>query len=150
MITTGGANLFGFSDAARRISDAANQAILNGDRDQWMAFRLADGTVEGAPDNPRTYPRKSIAIRAQGSNERRYGYIKIPWDGVTPRAAEVMLKLQRQVEKIGYQLTDPEVADHDYPTDNRRETMPSLDRRRLLVRDRHHTIRRSPGGVILP
>lgn len=143
-------NLFGFSDAARRISDAANQAIVNGLRDQWMAFTLRDGSVSGAPDAPRCYPKRRDAVRAQGNNERNYGYIKIPWDMVTPRAAEVMLKLARQLRETDMQLTDPEVADRDYPTSNLRESFPSLDRRRALVRDRRHSVRMRPSGLILP
>lgn len=148
---TDGPNLFGFSDAARRVSDAANQAIVNGTgRGQWLAFALSDGSVEGMPDNPRTYPRRQDAVRAQGHSAKDYGYLRVPWDGVTPRAAEVMVKLQRQLRNTDLQLVDPEVADHDYPTDNRREAVPELDRRRLLTRSRYDNTRRSPGGIILP
>jgi hypothetical protein len=143
-------NVFGFSDAARRVSDACNQAIVNGDRDQWVAFALSDGSVEGMPDRPRTYPRRRIAVHAQGHAAKDYGYIKVPWDGVTPRAAEVMVKLQRQLRDTDMQLTDPEVADYDYPTDNRREAMPGLDRRHVLTRSRQRVETRSPGGIILP
>jgi hypothetical protein len=142
-------NLFGFSDAARRVSDACNQAIINGDRDQWIAFALSDGAVEGMPDEPRTYPRRRIAVRAQGHSAKNFGYIKVPWDGVTPRAAEVMVKLQRQIRETDMQLVDPEIADYDFPTDNRREAMPTLDRRHVLTRSRSDA-RRSAGGIILP
>lgn len=139
-----GRNLFGFSDAARRISDAAQTAITLGRRDQWLAFALADGRVEGAPDNPRTYPRRAIAVAAQGHNARNFGYIKVPWDSVTPRAAEVMLKLARQLREINHDLVDPEVADHDYVPSNLREHFPG-DRRQIL-----RNTRMSPGGLILP
>lgn len=138
-------NLYGFSDAARRLSDAANQAIINGDRDRWMAFALADGSVPGSFDRPETYPTRRDAIRSRGANERNFGYIKVPWDMVTPRGAEVFLRLHRQLRDSGMQLTDPEQADRDYATDNRREAMPSLDRRRLLTGSRI-----SPGGIHLP
>lgn len=140
-----GPNLFGFSDAARRISDAANQAIVNGDRMRWMAFSLADGAVAGMPDNPRTYPHRADAVRAQGASDREYGYLQVPLDGVTPRAAEVFLKVGRQLRAAGMELTDPEVRDRDFPVSNLRESFPSLDRHRWLQRDR-----RSRGGLILP
>lgn len=139
-------NLFGFSDAARRLSDAAQTAITLGRRDQWMAFALSDGRVQGAPDNPRTYPRRQFAVQAQGHDAANYGYLKIPWDSVTPRAAEVMLKLQRQTRAIDHQLVDPEVADHDYVPSNLREHFPD-DRRRILASTR---LRTSGGGLILP
>lgn len=139
---------YGFSDAARRVSDAANTAIVNGGRGRWIAFRLTDGTVEGMPDRPKTYPVRRDAVKAQGHSARDYGYLQVPWDGVTARAAEVMVKLQRQLRDTDLQLIDPEVADRDYPTSNLREAMPSLDRRRALTSTRRE--RRSRGGVILP
>lgn len=154
--TTPEAGAFGFSDAARRISDAANTALLNGARDEWLAFALSDGSVEGMPDNPRTYPHRQDAVRAQGHSAANYGYLKVPWDGVTPRAAEVFLKIQRQVKDIGYQLIDPEVSDRDYRLNHLRESTPSLDRRGILTRNRYDGTgaagreRRSPGGLILP
>lgn len=140
--------MFGFGDAAERVSDACNQAIVNGDRGEWIAFALTDGSVSGMPFNPRTYARRQDAVRAQGHSAADYGYIKVPWDGVTPRAAQVMVKLQRQIRDTDMQLIDPEVAGHDYPTDNRRESMPALDRRRALTSSRSD--RRSPGGIIIP
>ena len=135
-------NVFGFSDEAKRLSDAANTALVNGAGLQWLAFALRDGSVEGMPDRPQTYLRRQDAVRNQGAYAGDFGYIKIPLDGVTARGAEVMVKLQRQLKEAGMQLIDPEVADRDFPTDNRREAMPSLDRRRLLVRSRH--------GLFLP
>jgi len=149
-------NLFGFSDAARRISDAANQALLNGARDEWLAFALSDGRVEGMPDNPRTYPRRRIAVAAQGHDARNFGYLQVPWDGVTPRAAQVMLKLARQLHDINHDLVDPEVADSEFVPSNLREHFPGDARRVLrhtrLVDDteRRRHERRSPGGLIVP
>lgn len=141
--------IYGFGDAAQRISDTIRTAIVNGDRGRWIAFSLEDGRCSGPRDRPDTYPTKAEAIRAQGNSERNFGYIKIPWDDVTPRAAQVMLKIHRQLRDAGLMLTDPEVANHDFPLSNRREDYPD-DRRHILTHTRLRTQLRSRGGLILP
>jgi hypothetical protein len=131
---------FGFSDEARRVSDTIRQAIVDGHADHWMAFALADGLSDG-----RTYDTRAAAIAAQHNQERRFMFILIPWDDVTPRAAEVFFKVHRQMADAGLQLVDPEVANQQWTHDNRREvTAPGLDRRHILSSTR---IR---GGLILP
>lgn len=145
---TDDAGAFGFSDAARRISDTVRQAIVDGHRNRWMAFALEDGHSDG-----RVYDTRADAVRFHTNKYNRYLYLIVPWDDVTPRAAEVYLKIYRQLEKVGQHPDDPEVAGQTYMMDSRREAYPSLDRRRLLVanrRDRRRAERRSRGGIILP
>lgn len=141
------ANVFGFSDDARRISDAIRQAIVDGHRDRWMAFSLQDGRTDG-----QVYYTRADAVRYHTNKYNRYCYIKVPWDDVTPRAAEVYLKIYRQLQKNGNHPDDPEVANQEYMMDTRREAYPSLDRRRILKDTRLVLpgMRRSNGGLILP
>lgn len=149
MAATVNAGPFGFSDAARRISDTMRQAILDGHRNRWLAFALDDGTTERVP--PDVYDTKADAIRHHGNKYRRYCYIRVPWDDVTPRAAEVLLMRHRQLAKLG-QHPDDEMAQHELMVDTRREAYPRLDARRIMVNDRYigRRERRSNGGVILP
>lgn len=145
---TEAAGPFGFSDAARRISDAMRQAIVDGHRNRWMAFALEDGRGDG-----RIYDTRADAVRFHTNLYAKYLYLVVPWDDVTPRSAEVQLKVFRQLQDIGQHPDDPEVAGQSYMMDSRREAYPALDGRRLLVatrRERRRAERRSRGGIILP
>lgn len=148
---TAQAGPFGFSDAARRISDGVRQAIVDGHRDQWMAFALDDGRTDG-----RCYLTKSDAVRFNMNRYNKFMYLKVPWDDVTPRAAEVFLKIHRQQQALGQHPVDLELGEMDWFLDTRREVYPELDRRRFLVAARHaemrraHAERRTRGGLILP
>lgn len=147
--------IFGFCDAAKRISDIINQHIVDGHRGMWTAHKLDNGTSDG-----HAYPHRANAVDAVRPNERWYGYFKIPWDGCTPRGAEALLRLSRQMAEdpmfaeIGGQLLDPELANDEYMIDNRREASPG-DRRRIFQEDRRWPTnrtrsRRTTGGLILP
>lgn len=141
-------NAFGISDAARRISDAVQQAITDGYRNKWMAFAMDDGTGDGT-----RYDTKADAIRYHGNKYRGYLYLQVPWDMLTSRAAEVYLRLHRQLKEIG-QHPDDEMAKHEFMFDNRREAYPALDARRILAAqfDRHGrpVVRAMGGGLIVP
>lgn len=146
--------IFGFCDAAKRISDIINQHIVDGHRGMWSAHRLSDGTSDGM-----AYQLRSEAVAAQRPNERWYGFFKIPWDGCTPRGAEAFLRLNRQMAEdpmfndIGGQLVDPEMADQEYMVDTRRETAGG-DRRKIF-RESRWPINETPyrsrrSGLIVP
>lgn len=144
---TAEAGPFGFSDAARRISDAVKQAIVDGHRNRWLAFALDDGTSDGV-----VYDTKADAIRFHGNKYRGYLYLRVPWDTLTERGAEVFLTVHRQLKALG-QHPDDEMAKHEFMLDNRLEAYPKLDPRRLMATqfDRAgRPVRRSPGGLILP
>ena len=136
--------VFGFSDEARRISDTIQQAIVDGARNKWIAFNLEDGRTDGTK-----YDTKADAIRHHGNRYGGFMYIKVPWDMCTPRAAEVFLRVHRQLKKIG-QHPDDEMAKHEFMLDTRREAYPSLDRRKIMKDLRRPGERRTSGGVILP
>lgn len=135
----------GFSDAAVRVSDTIRQAIVDGHQNQWMAFALGDGTSDGT-----TYLARRDAIRHHANKARQFMYIQVPWDDVTPRAAEVYFLLHRQLAARGQHVADDEMPDTEWMFDNRREaTAPTLDRRRLLMLDRPGGSA-GLGGLILP
>lgn len=124
---TGSSGVFGFSPEACRVSDTIRQAIVDGHRDRWMAFALEDGSCDGI-----TYERKRDAIRYHANRARKFMYIKVPWDDVSPRAAEVYLKLHRQMTAIGQHVADDEMPDTEWMFDHRREAYPDLDIRQRL------------------
>lgn len=142
---------FGFSDAARRISDTVNQAIVDGARGRWMAFALEDGRSNGD-----RYDTRTAAVRHHGNAYRKHCYLQVPWDQLTPRAAEVYLKIHRDLTALGQHPADEEMPNTQWMLDNRREAYPRLDARRQLVDLREHIERRgagqrrSRGGLILP
>lgn len=135
---------FGFSDEARRMSDTIRQAIVDGHADKWIAFAMEDCTTDGV-----TYERRRDAIRYHANKARMFMYVKVPWDDCTPRAAEVYIRLHRQLAKIGQHVADDEMPDTEWMFDNRREaykTTAPLDRRRILKQPDPQT----PGGLYLP
>lgn len=133
---------FAFSDAAKRISDMVTQAIADKQGNKWMAFALEDGTGTGT-----VYDTKADAIRFHRNASRRYCFLQVPLDYLSPRAAEVYLHIHRQLAKLG-QHPDDEMIKHELMFDTRREAYPALDARRALVASRRE--RRSPGGIFLP
>lgn len=141
---------FGFSDAARRMSDAINQAVVDGHQNRWMAFALEDGATNGT-----IYDSKEDAHRALRNSYRQHMVLRVPWDGCPPKAAEAFLRVHRQLKEIG-QHPDDEMHKTMIMMDNRLEAYPSLDiARQRVVRARRSEYRRvgerrSPGGVILP
>lgn len=120
---------FGFDDAARRVSDACRQAIVDGYRGQWMAFALEDGTTDGT-----RYLTRSDVVRHHGNKARMFMYVRIPWDDVTERAAAVYLRAHRQLAELGQHMVDDELPDTAWMFDNRREAHPG-DPRRVLHPD---------------
>jgi hypothetical protein len=138
---------FGFSPEAQRMSDTINQAIVDGHRNRWYAFALEDCTSDKVP-----YDTRRDAVRHHHNRHQQFMFIKIPWDQCTPRAAEVNIRLYRQLKALGQHPDDLDSADDQIMTDNRREAYPALDGRRALVANRTDNTgeRRSPGGLILP
>lgn len=147
---TADAGPFGFSDAARRISDTVRQAIVDGNRERWIPFAMEDGST----DRPVVaYLTRGEAVRHTRNRYRAYMYLQVPWDDISPRAAEVFLKVHRQLKAIGQHPLDDEVADMPLMMDNRAEAYPSLDRRvfgHTPNQPLRRAERRTPGGIILP
>jgi len=141
---------FGFSDAARRMSDAIHQAIVDGHRNRWMAFALEDGSTNGT-----IYDTKEDAHRALSNSYRKHMVLRVPWDQAPPKACEAFLKVHRQLAVLG-QHPDDEMHKTMIMMDNRLEAYPSLDiaRQRVVTARRREYRRvgerRSAGGVILP
>lgn len=141
------AHAFGFSDAARRISDMVTNAIADRQGNRWMAFALEDGTSNGT-----VYDTKKDAIHHHRNAARKYCYLRIPLDMLSPLAAEAFLKIHRQMSKLG-QHPDDEMINSEFMVDTRLEAYPSLDSRRLLATQfdrRGRAVRRSAGGLYLP
>lgn len=89
---------FGFSDAAKRMSDAVNTALLvdpEGNRRRWIACRLSDGGSDGT-----TYPNIETAIAFQ-FHYSQCCYLPIPSNGISPREADVLLGAYKQTYNNG-------------------------------------------------
>lgn len=149
---TAAAGPFGYSDEARRISDTVRQAIVDGHRNRWLPFDVATGEAVDRPVVP--YETRLDAVRHTRNRYRKCMYVQVPWDDVSPRSAEVLLKIYRQLIAIGQHPQDDEVANMPFMMDNRMEAYPSLDRRtpgRTLRNPlTRRAERRSSGGIILP
>jgi hypothetical protein len=147
---TAGAGPFGFSDEARRISDTVRQCIVDGLREKWVPFAMQDGTT----DKPVVaYDTRIDAVRHTRNRYRAYMYLQVPWDDISPRSAEVFLKVHRQLQAIGQHPLDDEVANLPLMMDNRMEAYPSLDTRKFghtPTNPLRRAERRSSGGIILP
>jgi hypothetical protein len=83
------------SDAAKRLSDTVALHFLAATDKmdpvgQWCAFRLDDGTSDGA-----LYPSKDDAMRHQKSDPKLYCYLEITPDGISPKDARHFLKINR-------------------------------------------------------
>lgn len=89
---------WGFSDEAKRCSDAVNLALLadpEGNRDRWLAIRLSDGGSDGIVyDDPRAAANAQLHWKV-------CAYIPIPWTGMQPREAEIMLQYWRRCYDLG-------------------------------------------------
>lgn len=84
---------FGFSDAAKRLSDAINLHIHAQGTDAFfkiVAFRLEDGSSDGA-----LYDDRDDAIRHTRSKPGTWGYAQVHPTGSTPREAEAALRWAR-------------------------------------------------------
>lgn len=148
------AGAFGFSDAARRISDTVRQAITDGYRNHWIPFALENGDPADRPVVH--YRTREEAVRHTRNRYRFHMYLQVPWDDISPRAAEVFLQVHRQLQKIGQHPLDDEVANMTHMMDSRAEAYgPRLDPRfavagRTLANPLARADKRTPGGIILP
>lgn len=88
----------GFSDAARRASDAVNLALTadpEGNRGRFLAIRLSDGGTDGV-----VYDTVAEAALFQ-LHYKQCMYLRIPASGIMPREAEVLLNYHRRVYDAG-------------------------------------------------
>jgi len=88
-------------DAAKRISDAINLALIFKGYDEcrhgWMAFALADGSTDHT-----VYPSKKEAVKHQ-SNEYHYYYLCLEGclAGANPRDCGLLLEFYRDAADSG-------------------------------------------------
>jgi len=99
-------NAYGFSDAAKRLSDTVNMHAIAGSWGKWIAVRLSDGGTDGV-----LYDSRADAIRHQ-LHEKLCAYVLVPIDGMTLRAAESYMRFVRQAYDAGFRLADPGGPDH--------------------------------------
>ncbi len=92
-----------YSDAARRVADAANLhshavgfANASG---KWIACKLADGESDGV-----LYDSKHDAIRSQKMDEKYYVYVNLQPTGMTYSQAETYLTFVRQMYDAGWRI----------------------------------------------
>lgn len=90
------------SDPARRASDTVNLHVLAGHAGKWVAIKLHDGTSDGT-----VYDLKRHAVRFQ-LHEHMCMYVQMPPDGLSPGAAERLLKIHRNLYDSGFRLTEPD------------------------------------------
>jgi hypothetical protein len=91
-----------YSDAARRCSDTIRTHIVAGMAGRWCAIRLSDGGSDGV-----VYDTRADAVGHQ-LHEQQCAYVLIPYDDMSPRAAEAYLRFHRSVYDAGMRLVDPE------------------------------------------
>lgn len=91
-----------YSDAARRCSDAIRLHIIAGEGGKWAAIRLSDGGSDGI-----AYDTRAEAVRHQ-LHETQCAYVHIPWDDMSPAAAERFLAMNREFYDAGFRMTDPD------------------------------------------
>lgn len=95
------------TDAARRICDAMNMAIVSHPTaecaNSFMAFRLDDGTTDNI-----LYPSKQAAMD-HVSNEFHYCYffLRGALGGANPRDCQLWLEFQRHAYDSGHRLAQP-------------------------------------------
>lgn len=93
------------SSEAKRASEAYNQALANNGLDcvgQWIAIRLSDGGSDG-----NLYPSKADAVRFQ-LHETQCCYLQILPEGLSERAAQSVIHVNRQLYDAGMNLADPD------------------------------------------
>lgn len=91
-----------YGDDAVRCSDAINEASKNDWAGHWVAIRLSDGGSDSV-----AYETKAKAVRFQ-LHEMQCAYIKVPPDGMEPRAARTFLDMNRKLYDAGFRLSDPD------------------------------------------
>jgi hypothetical protein len=93
------------SDAAKRASDAGNQAWADGGYDgtvgKFMAFRLDNGSSDGT-----CYPTKQEACRF--NSEYEHFFIAMHPGGLGACEAEIMLKFHRTAYDAGFPIISPD------------------------------------------
>jgi hypothetical protein len=87
------------SDAAKRISETAGRAVVDGYVGYWMAFRISDGRSDGVH-----YWDRADAIRHQ-LHERQCAYMRLLPTGCPPSEAEVWLQAVRRIYDAGFRIT---------------------------------------------
>ena len=100
-----------FSDAAKRCSDEVALQVALGNVDKYIAIRLADGGSDHV-----AYDRWKEAAWYHRNAVGALGVIKVPYDGMPIREAEMWLKVQRKVHDSGFRFTDPEGPDLIMPS----------------------------------
>lgn len=101
-----------FPDDAKRLSDFMHLAVLVVDNAQimadraWLSVTLADGNV-----TPFTvYESQADAMASKGAFWRLYVPCRVSPQGMSPRAAEAYLRVNRNLYDAGYRLPDPEAV----------------------------------------
>lgn len=98
--------------AAHRMSDAINQALVDGYCFTWLAVRLRDGGTDGVH-----YQFRREAVKHQ-IDERLCAYILVQPNGANPAICQGALNFYRFAYDSGHRITDPEQPDYILPTTN--------------------------------
>lgn len=97
---------FGFSDAAKRCSDAVNTHLAAlgpfGVSNKWVAIRLSDGGSDGV-----IYDTRRDAVNHQ-LHEQQCAYVCMAPDGMSAKEAESFLRYNRTIYDAGYRMPDPD------------------------------------------
>lgn len=105
------------TDAARRMSGTINSILAFttdwwGLRSRWLAFRLQDGSYDGA-----VYDTREDAIRHQSDPSlcAFFGF-RTAMGGANPRDCQIFLNVHRQARESNLQLSEPEAPQLIVPT----------------------------------
>lgn len=97
-----------WGEEAVRLSDIVNGAVEAGYGNRgWIAFRLDTGA-----SNDHVYEDRDDAIedaqRDLSLVGSRCGFVKVPLDGMSPKAAQSYIRFCRRLDAGGFRLQDPQ------------------------------------------
>lgn len=131
-----------YTDAAKRMCDIINNAILNKDWDtishSWVAIRLSDGGSDGV-----LYESKLDAVRHQ-LHEMQCAYVALRnlRAGTNPIECQRYLDYNRKAYDAGFRLPDPDakhggpelfLSTNDYDTMKGRSLARAIQRAQLYL-----------------
>jgi hypothetical protein len=96
-------------DDVLRVKDEMDMHAVLGQKNQWVAFALADGQ----PLDHAAYPTWNDAVKAAKWDRDNYIYLEVQPDGMPYKEASAVLRYARTLHKMGYRIPDPDWTDYE-------------------------------------
>lgn len=97
-----------YPDDVRRVKDEMDMHAVLGQKNQWVAFHLSDGS----PLDHAAYPTWNDAVKAAKWDRDNFMYLEVQPDGMPYREANAVLTYARTLHTMGYRIPDPDWADY--------------------------------------